>query len=143
MAIKEKETTKQNKLIQVLTTDYRWENLLLGIVAILAGALALIIIGGNGPLTINPNFPVLGNRTNQLIFSWVLLTISVIGLVLVVAPFFQPAIPELKKITWATWKQFLDNAVRVVLFLLFLTLLIFLYDRLADVVLRFIIGLSK
>lgn len=143
MAIKEKETAKQNKLIQILTTDYRWENLLLGIVATIAAALAVIIISGNGPLVINPDFPVLGNRVTQLIFAWLLLAVSLVGLGLVVAPFFQPSIPELKKITWGTKKQFLDHSVRVIIFFLLLAIIIFLYDLLSTTIVDFLKGISK
>ena len=126
-----------------MTTDYKWENLLLGIVATLAAGLALIIISNQGPLTINPDFPILGDRTNQLIFSWLLLAISVVGLVLVVAPFFQPAIPELKKSLGQKRPEFIDNAVRVIIFFLILTLVIFLYDLLSTAVIDFLKGISK
>lgn len=128
MAIKQKQVEEKSKLLEVLTTEYKWENLLLGILATVSGALALMIITGNSLLQINNNFPVLGQGNNGMIFAWVLFTISIFGLILVIYPFFLPAIPELKKITWPTWPKFLDNAVRTLIFLFILTGVIMLFN---------------
>lgn len=128
MAVKKTNVEKESRLKQILVTEYPWENLLLLVLAVLSIALALIIIINKGPIAIDENFPILGVRTNQLIFSWILFGISILGLGLVAAPFITPAIPELKKITWAKWAQFLDHSVRVILFLLFFMYIIFAFD---------------
>lgn len=130
MAIKQKQVEQKSKLLEVLTTEYKWENLLLGILATLSGALALMIISGNSLLEINQNFPVLGQGNNGIIFAWVLFAISLFGLALVIYPFFLPAIPELKKITWPTFPKFLDHAVRTLIFLFLLTGFILLFNLL-------------
>ena len=130
MAIKQKTVETKSKLIEVLTTEYKWENLLLGILATLSGALALMIISGNSLLQINENFPILGQGNNGVIFAWVLFAISVFGLILVIYPFFLPAIPELKKITWPTFSKFVDHSVRVLIFLFILTGVILIYNLL-------------
>ena len=128
MAIKEKTQEEKSKLLEVLTNEYKWENLLLGVLAILSGALALMIISGNSLLQINENFPILGTEPNGLIFAWVLFAISVFGLILVIYPFFLPAVPELKKISWPTWPKFLDSAVRTLIFLFLLTAVITVFN---------------
>ncbi|MCR3905996.1 MAG: preprotein translocase subunit SecE [Tenericutes bacterium] len=128
MAIKQKSTEQKSKLIEVLTTEYKWENLLLGILATLSGALALMIISGNSLLQINADFPILGQGNNGLIFAWVLFAISLFGLILVIYPFFLPALPELKKITWPTLPKFIDHGVRVVIFLFILTGIILIFN---------------
>ena len=130
MAIKQKTVETKSKLIEVLTTEYKWENLLLGILATLSGALALMIISGNSLLQINENFPILGQGNNGVIFAWVLFAISIFGLILVIYPFFLPAIPELKKITWPSFPKFVDHSVRVLIFLFNLTGVILLYNLL-------------
>jgi preprotein translocase subunit SecE len=131
MAIKQKQVEQKSKLLEVLTTEYKWENLLLGILATLSGALALMIISGNQLLEINENFPILGQGNNGVIFAWVLFAISLFGLALVIYPFFLPALPELKKITWPTFPKFLDHAVRTLIFLLILTSFILLFNMVA------------
>lgn len=128
MAIKQKEVEQKSKLLEVLTTEYKWENLLLGILATFSGALALMIISGNSLLTINSDFPVLGQGNNGIIFAWVLFAISLFGLALVIYPFFIPAIPELKKITWPTFPKFVDHAVRTIIFLIILAGVILVFN---------------
>ncbi len=137
MAIKQKSEQQSGKLIEVLTKEYRWENLLLGVLAIISAALAVSILVGVSWLTPpDDSFPIIGGN-NFFIFAWVLLAISVFGIVLVIYPFFLPAIPELKKISWAGWKKFLDNATRVVFFLIILTGFLFLFDFL---IIRLLVG---
>ena len=128
MAIKQKPIEQKSKLLEVLTTEYKWENLLLGILATISGALALMIISGNTLLQINENFPILGQGNNGIIFAWVLFAISVFGLILVIYPFFLPALPELKKITWPTFPKFIDHSVRTLIFLFILTGVILLFN---------------
>lgn len=130
MAIKEKNVEEKSKLVEVLTKEYRWENLLLGVLAVVSAGLALMIISGNPLLQINPNFPILGTEPNGTIFAWVLLVISIFGLILVIYPFFIPAFPEIKKIIWPNRPKFIDNAVRTLIFLFILTFVILMYNLL-------------
>lgn len=140
MAIKEKQVEKQSKLKEILVTEYKWENLLLLVLATLSTALALIIIINKGPISIDASFPVLGKRSNQLIFAWILFAISMLGIGLVSAPFVKPALPELKKITWAKWPEFIDHSVRVIIFILFFILAIMAFDIIVIALLNLING---
>ncbi|MDL2292293.1 preprotein translocase subunit SecE [Acholeplasma sp. OttesenSCG-928-E16] len=126
MAIKQKEEIQQSKLKYILTKEYKWENLLLGLLAIVAMVLSVMILTGN--LTIDPTFPVLGTSPGDKIFASVLLGVSLFGLVLVLYPFFAPAWPEMKKISWPKWKVFLENALKVLFFTAFLTLVLYFFD---------------
>lgn len=128
MAIKQKPTEQKSKLLEVLTTEYKWENLLLAVLAIMSAALSLMIISGSVLLRIDPNFPILGQGNNGIIFAWVLFLISLFGLALVLYPFFVPALPELKKITWPPFPKFVDHAVRVLIFLFLLTSVILFFN---------------
>ena len=97
MAIKKRDQEQKSKLMEVLTTEYKWENLLLGFLAIASAALSMMII--NKTLKIDASFPILGTENNGIIFAWFLLAISLIGLLLVLFP-LQAAFPEIKKIAW-------------------------------------------
>jgi len=140
MAIKVKQEEQKSKLMEVISTEYRWENLLLGVLATIAIAISLMIITGNTLLEINPEFPILGEGNNGIIFAWVLFGIALFGLVLVLYPFFLPAIPELRKVSWAKWPKFLDNSARVVVFLLILTGFLLLYNFLIAKLISGILG---
>lgn len=131
MAIKKRDVEEKSKLIEVLKNDYRWENLLLGLVAIFATALSVMII--NKSLTISPDFPVLGQGSNGLIFAWILLVISVLGIILVIFPYIYASLPEVKRISWSHGKEYLDNTIRTFIFVISLTLVLFLFDVLIKV----------
>ena len=63
MAIKEKKERK-GKLLDVLRTEYKWENIVLAILASLALAFSLMII--NGTLTVRADFPIIGKYPKVL-----------------------------------------------------------------------------
>lgn len=128
MAIKQKQTEQKSKLLEVLTTEYKWESLILGFLAIITAALAVMIISRVQGFTIPEDFPIIGGSPNDMIFAYTVLGVALLGVALVVYPFFLPAIPEIKKISWASWSSFLDHSVRVLLFIAVLTVIISAYD---------------
>lgn len=138
MAIKQKEQQPKNKLVEILSTEYKGESLILGILATITAALAVMIIGNVQGFHIPADFPVLGGSPNDMIFAWTVLVIAMLGLALVIYPFFLPAFPELRKITWAGWIEFLDNAVRVLIFVIIITAFVSALDI---IILRLIEGI--
>lgn len=128
MAIKKKEQQPKNKLVEILTTEYKGESLILGILATITAAIAVMIIGNVQGLHIPADFPVLGGSPNDMIFAWTVLIIALLGLALVIYPFFLPAFPELRKVSWAGFRDFMDNAIRVIIFVLTFTLFVAAID---------------
>ena len=112
MAIKQKEQNTKGKIGEILRTEYRWENILLGVLASLALAFSLLII--NDTLEVKDGFPLIGQYPK--VFAWVLFGISIIGILLVVYPFIIKALPEVKKITWAGWVEAIDSIIKVLVF---------------------------
>ncbi|MDR2828272.1 MAG: preprotein translocase subunit SecE [Acholeplasmatales bacterium] len=136
MAIKAKEKKEKSKLLEVLTKEYRWENLILAVLVIAAIILSSLIL--TNTLTIDPNFPVLGQGVAGKVFAWVLLGIAIIGLLLVLYPFLLPAVPELKKVSWPKGLVYLDLAIRVFVFTILLTAILFLFDKAATEIFKWI-----
>ncbi len=132
MAIKEKNTNKSSKMLEVLKTEYKWENILLAILASLALAFSLMII--NGTLEVRDSFPVIGSFPK--VFAWVLFSISVIGILLVAFPFFAQAVPELRKISWANFKTSLDAVIKVFVFVILFAMLFVGFDALIGLVMK-------
>lgn len=135
MAIKKREKDTSSKLLDVLKTEYKWENVVLAILASLALAFSLMII--NGTLAVRQNFPVIGSY--PLIFAWILFSISVIGILLVIAPFFIQALPEVRRISWADWKTSVDAVTKVFIFVTILAFLFLGFDYLIKLVIGNII----
>ncbi len=126
MAIKKTEETQPQKsrIWEYMKTEHKWENYVLLILSLFALILGALIM--NKTLVVNDSFPLIGNFPN--LFAWILIILSALSLILSLYPFFKPAWPELKKVTWPNKKLFLGNTARVFIFLITLTLLFLLYD---------------
>ena len=110
MAEKQKlDVLKTSKIKEILSTEYRWETYLIGVLSIVSLTLSLLML--TNVLTIKEDVPLIG--TNPLIFEIALLVLSIVGLIFFAIPFFRPAIPELKKLSFPTTRVFIANTVRV------------------------------
>ena len=109
---------KKNRLAEVFMKDYRFEGLILLILAIVAIVLGVLILVGT--LTIDANIPVLGDYPK--VFAWILVGLGVVSLGLAVWPFYKPSVEEVKRVTWPTGKQFLYDSLIVLLFIAVLAL---------------------
>jgi preprotein translocase subunit SecE len=129
MAKKVKEVKQRSKLMEVLTREYKVENLLLSILAMAGTIVSMLII--MKVLTIDENFPVLGKHPAGLVFAWILFGVSIIGFIILFYPFVSPSIPELRKISWPAPKKFLFILIRVFTFIIVITLILFVFDFVA------------
>ena len=124
------------RIIEYLKTEHKWENY----VFILVAALTLVL-GGlmlTGFLVPNDNIPFI--RDNSFLFAVVLTVIGFAGLIYALFPFFKPAFPEFKKITWLTLPKFVANSIRVFIFLIIFALLFQLYESFITSILYRILG---
>jgi len=126
MAVKEKnpKEIKKSRIREVLSTEYKWETYLIGVLSVIAIALGLLM--ATNVLTIKEDVPIVG--TYPVIFQWIILGLGFFGLILFAIPFFRPAVPEIKKLEYPTWRLFLANTTRVFIFIIVLTLLFLLYE---------------
>lgn len=125
MAIKDTlDKPKRNKLIEVLSQDYRAENILLALIAIIAMAFSIMILAGT--LNIKDNYPLLGAYPK--VFAIILLVISALGLLVVLWPFYEPSIGEIKRITWAKPRELYQDLFRVIVFMAFFVFILLFFD---------------
>ena len=135
MAIKEKKQELQkSKVVEILTTEYKWETYLLGFLSIVAIALGLLIFAN--VLTVNETTPLIGNFPK--LFAWIITIVGAIGLILFAIPLFKPAVPELKKLSWPTWRVFVANSTRVFIFIILMAGVFLLYEAFISAFLGFI-----
>ena len=135
MAIKEKKQELQkSKVVEILTTEYKWETYLLGFLSTVAIALGLLIFAN--VLTVSENTPLIGNYPK--LFAWIITIVGAIGLILFAIPLFKPAVPELKKLSWPTWRVFVANSTRVFIFIIVLAGVFLLYEAFISAFLGFI-----
>lgn len=113
-----------SRIGEYLKEEHKWESYLFIVIALVTLLLGCLIL--NGSLEVKNNFPLIGNHPT--LFAWILVGLSSLGLLYALWPFFKPAFPEFKKITWLTWPKFLGNLARTFIFMLIFVGLLYLYD---------------
>ncbi len=133
MAFKESVAEKKNKLLEILNKEYKFENIFLAFVAVLSIAFGIMIL--NGDFVVKEGFPILGDFPR--VFAWALIGIALFGLLMVIYPFYEPAFPEFKKITWATRNELLTDIARVFSYMIIISLAFLFFD----LIIKRIVGL--
>lgn len=128
------ETMGFYRIAEYLKTEHKWENYLFVFVSMVVMVLGGMILAGS--LVVKDSFPLIGSHPT--VFAWILIGVAAIALVYSLYPFFKPAFPEFRKITWLTFPKFVGDAIRVFLFIAIFVLLFILYDSLITGVLRLI-----
>ena len=124
MAVKEKKQDKPSRIWQYLKETHKWENYVFLFFSIVVLALGLLIL--TGALNVKEDAWLIGDYPK--VFAWILVGLSGVFTLYGLYPFFKPALPEIKKVSWLSFGKFLSNAIRVLLFLAVFALLFLLYD---------------
>ena len=114
----------KSRLLEYLKNEHKWENYVLLVLSFFALVLGLLIL--NGTLTVNEDFPLIGNFPKA--FAGTLVALAVLAILLSLWPFFKPAFPELKKVRWLRLRDFLADSARVFIFMFILVAICLLYD---------------
>ncbi len=128
------ETMGFYRIAEYLKTEHKWENYLFVFVSMVVMVLGGMILAGS--LVVKDSFPLIGSHPT--VFAWILIGVAAIALVYSLYPFFKPAFPEFRKITWLTFPKFVGDVIRVFLFIAIFVLLFILYDSLITGILRLI-----
>lgn len=112
---------KKNRVVEYLLSEHKIENYLLLFLGIFAIELGVILLQGE-LLSIPEEAWLIGGKTNTTIFSWVLVGLGAISIVLVAASFYRPSVYEIKHITGLKLNEFLWNVVKVLGFTIVLAL---------------------
>ena len=112
MAVQEKE--KKNRVIQAISHEWKYENLILVVLALFALELGVLLLTGD--LTISSTAFLIGPYWK--VFAWILVGLGVIALLLAVASFYRPSIAEIKHVTGLKRKEFIVNVFTVFIFIL-------------------------
>ena len=105
------EKQKKNRLVEAFTKDYKYEGLLLLVLSIISIVIGVYFLG-NPPAVDN----LLGIPTK--VFFWLLIVLGGVSLLLSIWPYYKPSIYEVKRITWPTKKEMLENSLSTFIFVL-------------------------
>lgn len=111
-----------------LSKDYKYENLVIAIFALIAIVLGALIL--TKALVIDENFFLLGSY--PMVVAWILVGLGVVSLLLILWPFYKPSFDETKHIKGLKRSEFLVNIARVILFIIILAFFFFLCDLALD-----------
>jgi len=122
--------TKEKKsfLKNAFTKDYKYENLILLFLAVIAMVLGFMVISGD--LTINPKVYFIGEY--PMVFAWILFILGAASLLLAVWPFFKPSVGEVKRVSWPSFSTLVKNTAIVFAYTLILALFFVAADALLN-----------
>lgn len=115
---------KKNRVLEFLSKEYKYENLILVLLALFAIVLGMLIV--KEVLTVEPEFFLIGSFPKT--FAWVLISLGAISLILVLWPFYRPSFMEVRHISGLKRSEFIGNIIIVLIFVLSLAFFFFLSD---------------
>ncbi len=123
--------TKKNRLAEAFMKDYKYEGLVLLVLALISLILGILIYkgettGGQTGLVVNSGVFLIGDY--PLVFAWILMLLGAFSLVLSIWPYYKPSIYEVKRVSWPNKKEMLENCITTFIFVLIFTLFFTLID---------------
>ena len=128
MAVQEKEKT--NRVLQAIYHEWKYENLVLVILALFALELGVLLLTGD--LTISSSAFLIGPYWK--VFAWILVGLGAVSMLLAVSSFYRPSFAEVKHVTGLKKKEFFVNVLTVFVFVIIVCALIIAYDSVIELV---------
>ena len=124
------EKVRKNRLVEVFTKDYKYEGLILLILAIIAIVFGVVLLANikAGRNIIQGAFLIGESDTTSKIFAWILIVLGAFSLALSIWPYYKPSINEVRRVTWPTKKVMITNCLDVLVYSASFALFFFLVD---------------
>lgn len=116
------EETKKNKVLEILSKEYPFERLLLGILGIVVLVLGVYLVEGTVLSIRYTDFWLFNTPLKITIFSIFVIIVGAVSFLLSVWAFFQPSLSEMKKVSWPDSPTILNHSARVFGFIIVLSL---------------------
>lgn len=131
------EKEKKNRAMDVLLKEHKWENLILAILSIFAIELGVLILTETY-LSIPEDAFLIGKYWKE--FSWVLVGLGAVSLILSVSSFYVPSLAEIKHLTPEKKTVFFWNVVKVFAFSVIVVAFLFVCDWAINLVIELVSG---
>ena len=129
------ENKDQNKsrVLEILTKEYPAERIIMMVMGVLVTVTGVYLVTDDPFLTITNTDSwytawIFGTDTGILIFSYFILLMGILALVVALWPFFKPSLKEMKRVTWPNGTTIKNHSLRVFGFILFLMIMFVLFD---------------
>ncbi|MFK5883624.1 MAG: preprotein translocase subunit SecE [Candidatus Izemoplasma sp.] len=137
-----KQDIKQNKVLEIIKTEYKIENLLLGTLGLLVLILGVYLVEDDIFSLNQTSWWILDSEIKRTIFSIVVIVIGLGAFLLTVWPFFVPSFAEMKKVSWPNKKTIINHSMRVFGFIFFLSAMFIVYDALFQPLFEYLLGIG-
>ena len=146
---------KKNRLVEVFTKDYKYEGLILLILAVIALVLGILvevnIKAGGTPSDPGLCIPEAKTITDGVflisyfreLFAWILIVLGAFSIVLSVWPYYKPSVYEMKRISWPNQKTTLENTLCTFIFVIIFVAFFALVDSGLSPLVKWILSWSK
>jgi preprotein translocase subunit SecE len=128
MAVKKEE--KKSRVLQAIYHEWKYENLILVVLALFALELGVLLLSGD--LTISAQAFLIGPYWK--VFAWILVGLGAVSMLLAVSSFYRPSFAEVKHVSGLKKKEFLVNILTVFVFVIIVCALIIAYDSVIELV---------
>lgn len=133
------EKQKRNHLTETFQKEYKYEGLILLILALLAIVLGLLILkgiqtDGKSGLTIAKGVFLIGDY--PLVSAWILIVLGLFSVGLTIWPYYKPSIAEFRMVTWPSQKTMLSNCIDVFVYTIICGIFFFAADLLFDFIVK-------
>ena len=127
---KSTEKVRKNRLVEVFTKDYKYEGLVLLILAVNAIVFGVLLLANikSGTNFIAGAFLIGESDTTSKIFAWILIVLGAFSLALSIWPYYKPSFYEIRRVTWPTKKIMITNCLDVLVYSVSFALFFFLVD---------------
>jgi preprotein translocase subunit SecE len=139
MAVKKPEK-KENKVMQVLKTEYPMEGIILGFLGILVLVLGIYIYISEYIYISQTEWWIFNTQLKRDIFAILVMIIGLGAIIMSLAPFVLPGVKEMKRVSWPKRDTMINHSMRVLGFIIFLGLVFVLYDAIFRRLFSWIIG---
>ncbi len=122
-----KQEEKVNRLSEFFFSEHKfWDilGLFSGIFATLIGFMLLF----TDSLYIDSSVFIIGQYST--VFAWMVFMLGIVMLIMIGWPFYEPSIPELKKVTYPSKAKLLNHTIRTFGFMAFFLAMLILMDML-------------
>ena len=137
-----KQDIKQNKVMEIIKTEYKFENILLATLGLLVLILGVYLVEDDIFSLNQTSWWILDSEIKRTIFSIIVILIGFGSFFLTVWPFFVPSIAEMKKVSWPNKKTIINHSMRVFGFIFFLSAMFIAYDALFQPLFEYLLELG-
>ncbi len=120
-----KKEKKKSSIASVFVKEYKYEWVVLLVLSLIAIILGVVFLNNEFGWTLE-NVYLIGDYPK--LFSWILIGLGVLSLILSVAPIYKPSIVEIKRVSWPKRGEMVKSSIVVLIFSLAMALFFFIVD---------------